>query len=185
MRFLVVGASLRSSSLNVRLAGEVASVLRAAGHEATLADYRTWAVAHYDGDIDSAGKPDDVEALGAQVASHDALIIVSPEYNFSAPGTLKNAIDWLSRFRPTPLAKLPILLASASPSLVGGNRGLWALRVPLESLGAFVYPAMFSLAQANQAFAEGGGLADAGMQQRLSSTVADFADFAARLATKA
>ena len=45
---------------------------------------------------------------------------------------------------------------SASPSMAGGNRGLWALRIPLEHLGARVYPDMFSLAQAHQAFdAEG------------------------------
>ena len=67
------------------------------------------------------------------------------------PGFLKNAIDWTSRFRPQPFNGRQTLLLSASPSMAGGNRGLWALRVPLEHLGARVYPDMLSLAQANSA----------------------------------
>ena len=67
-------------------------------------------------------------------------------------GGLKNAIDWVSRARPQPFNGKQGLLLSASPSMAGGNRGLWALRVPLEHLGARVYPDMFSLAQAHQAF---------------------------------
>ena len=63
-------------------------------------------------------------------------MIASPEYNASIPGVLKNAIDWVSRFRPQPFHERHGLLLSASPSMVGGNRSLWALRVPLEHLGA-------------------------------------------------
>jgi hypothetical protein len=63
---------------------------------------------------------------------------------------------------------------SASISMVGGNRGLWALRVPLEHLGAVVYPQMFSLAQAHEAFGPDGGIADAALQQRFESTIAAY-----------
>lgn len=63
---------------------------------------------------------------------------------------------------------------SASPSMVGGNRGLWALRVPLEHLGARVYPDMFSLAQAHQAFDGTGRLANAQLQQRFERTIECF-----------
>lgn len=182
MRLLVVGASLRKGSLNVRLAGRMASGLAAHGAEVTVSDYRSWAVAHYDGDVDGAGKPADVEALCAQVSAHDGLVIVSPEYNFSFPGTLKNALDWLSRYRPTPLAGRPILLGSASPGLVGGNRALWALRQPLEASGAFVLPGMFSLAQAGAAMDPDGELVDPALRQRLAATLGDYVDFARRLA---
>jgi chromate reductase len=181
MKFLIVAASLRTGSLNRKLAQRVEAVLQSRGYETTLADYRQWAVPHYDGDVDAAGKPPEVEALCAQVAAHDALIIVSPEYNFSYPGTLKNAIDWLSRYRPMPIANKPMFLASASPGLIGGNRGLWALRVPLEACGALVYPNMFSLAQASAAFDASGELADAAMRQRLESTIGDFTSYAAKL----
>jgi NAD(P)H-dependent FMN reductase len=63
------------------------------------------------------------------------------------------------------------LLLSASPSLVGGNRGLWALRIPLETLGAHIYPHMFSLAQAHRAFDASGRITDEALQQRLDANV--------------
>jgi len=82
------------------------------------------------------------------------------------PGLLKNAIDWVSRYEPQPFNERHALLLSASPSMVGGNRGLWALRVPLEHLGARVYPDMFSLAQAHKAFDAQGRLSDPRLQER-------------------
>jgi chromate reductase, NAD(P)H dehydrogenase (quinone) len=75
---------------------------------------------------------------------NDAFGIASPEYNASMPGLLKNAIGWVSRFRPQPFNEHHVLLISASPSMVGENRSLWSLRIPLEHLGARVYPDMFS-----------------------------------------
>lgn len=77
----------------------------------------------------------------------------------------------------------PGLLLSASPSLVGGNRALWALRVPLEATGAFLHPDMFSLATADKAFDEYGGLVDAKLAARLDRTVAGFATTARALVT--
>jgi chromate reductase len=62
---------------------------------------------------------------------------------------------------------------SASPSMVGGNRGLWALRVPLEHLGTRVYPDMFSLAQAHTAF-NGDRLANESLQKRFEATIDGF-----------
>ncbi len=89
---------------------------------------------------------------------------------------LKNAIDWVSRYRPQPFNERHGMLISASPSLVGGNRGLWALRVPLEHLAARVYPDMFSLAQAHQAFDSDGGLAKPQLADRFERTFAGFLD---------
>src|SRR5262249_28990380 len=85
-----------------------------------------------------------------------------------------NAIDWVSRAKPQPFNGKQGLLLSASPASAGGNRGLWALRVPLEHLGARVYPDMFSLAQAHQAFDPDGQLANAELQQRLERTIECF-----------
>jgi len=64
----------------------------------------------------------------------DAFLISSPEYNASMPGMLKNAIDWVSRYRPQRFNEMHGLPMSASPSMVGGNRGLWSLRVPFGHL---------------------------------------------------
>jgi hypothetical protein len=62
--------------------------------------------------------------------------------------------------------------------MAGGNRGLWALRIPFEHLGARVYPEMFSLAQAHQAFDAEGRLADEQLQERFESTIIGFMDLA-------
>jgi NAD(P)H-dependent FMN reductase len=92
------------------------------------------------------------------------------------PGVLKNTIDWTSRLRPQPFNGKQGLLMSASPSMVGGNRGLWALRVPLEHLGARMYPDMFSLAQAHEAFAADGRIANDLLQKRFDETLRCFMD---------
>jgi chromate reductase len=101
-------------------------------------------------------------------------VISSPEYNASMPDLLKNAVDWVSRASPQPFNERHGLLMSASPSMVGGNRGLWAMRVPLEHLGAGVYPDMFSLARAHTAFDEHGGIADEQLRDRFEATIVSF-----------
>jgi NAD(P)H-dependent FMN reductase len=89
---------------------------------------------------------------------------------------VKNLIDWTSRFVPQPFKGKQAMLMSASPSMAGGNRGLWALRIPLEHLGTRVYPDMFSLAQAHQAFGEGGRIADAKLQTWFETNIKCFMD---------
>jgi NAD(P)H-dependent FMN reductase len=93
------------------------------------------------------------------------------------PGTIKNLIDWTSRFRPQPFDGKHGLLMSASPSLAGGNRGLWSLRIPLEHLGSRVFPDMFSLAMAHKAFVDD-GIADAALGARFEKNVQAFLSLA-------
>ncbi len=173
-RVLVLSASLREESLNTQLARLAASTIEAGGHIAELATMREFTVGPYDSDEEHAvGLPAGAEELRRRLEETDAFVIASPEYNASMPGALKNAIDWVSRFQPQPFHQRHGLLLSASPSMVGGNRGLWALRVPLEHLGSRVYPDMFSLAQAHAAF-DGDRLANESLQKRLESTMSGF-----------
>ncbi|MEU9475194.1 NAD(P)H-dependent oxidoreductase [Streptomyces sp. NPDC048191] len=175
LRFLVFGAALRAGSANARLASLVARLISDTGATVDLAAMRDFDMPLYDGDMETAGGlPPGALALRDRLERSDAFVISSPEYNASVPGVLKNAIDWVSRVRPQPFKTKHALLVSASPSLVGGNRGLWALRIPLEHLGTRVYPDMFSVADSYQAFTEDGTLADPGLQQRLTETVAGF-----------
>jgi NAD(P)H-dependent FMN reductase len=116
--------------------------------------------------------PPGATRLRDRLLASDGFILVSPEYNASMPGVLKNVIDWTSRLKPQPFTRRYGMLMSASPSMVGGNRGLWSLRIPLEHLGARLYPDMFSLAQAHQAFNNEGAIADAKLQQRFDETIA-------------
>lgn len=120
--------------------------------------------------------PPAVIDLKERIAGADGVLFVTPEYNRSIPGVLKNAIDWASRYRPQPFNGKQGLLLSASPSMVGGNRGLWALRVPLEHLGARLYPDMFSLSRAHQALGADGRIANPTLQEHFEKTIECFLD---------
>jgi NAD(P)H-dependent FMN reductase len=168
----VFSASLRSNSLNDRLASLAARVVERHGGTVDRGAMADFDCPSYDGDDEQDGKiPDGATRLRDRLIGTDAFLIVSPEYNASMPGVLKNVIDWTSRFRPQPYTRRYGMLMSASPSMVGGNRGLWSLRIPLEHLGARVYPDMFSLAQAHQAFDNNGDLKDAALQERFDATI--------------
>ena len=178
IRFLVFGASLRRQSLNDRLASLIASVVAEKGGTVDRAHMSDFDCPSYDQDLEAEGEtPPGAQALRERLTAADAFIVSAPEYNASLPGCLKNAIDWVSRSRPQPFNGRQGLLMSASPSMVGGNRGLWALRVPLEHLGARVYPDMFSLAQAHEAFDADGRIANDMLQSRFERTIECFMDF--------
>lgn len=88
----------------------------------------------YNQDVLDAGLPESAAEMIAAVADVDALLIVTPEYNWSIPGGLKNAIDWLSRANPVPLAKKPVAIWSVSPGLLGGARVHESLRQTLHCM---------------------------------------------------
>ena len=178
LKVLVFAASLRVESLNRRLAALAARVAEQYGATVDLASMRDFDVPLYDGDVEAAqGIPPGAQELRRRLTESDAFIISSPEYNGSMPGTIKNLIDWTSRFRPQPFDGRHGLLISASPSLAGGNRGLWSLRMPLEHLGARIFPDMFSLAMAHKAFA-GDDIVDVALRARFEKTVQAFLSLA-------
>ena len=178
LRVLVFGASLRADSMNRKLAALAARIAEQSGATVDHASMRDFDVPSYDGDLEVArGIPKGAEELRRRLSESDAFIVSSPEYNGSMPGMFKNLIDWTSRYRPQPFDGKHGLLLSASPSMVGGNRGLWALRMPLEHLGAHVYPDMFSLAQAHKALVEG-DIADAALRARFEKNLQAFLSLA-------
>jgi chromate reductase, NAD(P)H dehydrogenase (quinone) len=175
LRVLVFGASLRAGSLNDRLASLAATVVERAGSTVDRARMREFDCPSYDGDVEGdEGIPPGAREFRRRLEQADAFIIAAPEYNGSMPGVLKNLIDWVSRFRPQPWTRKHGLLMSASPSMAGGNRGLWALRVPLEHLGADVYPDMFSLARAHEMLDARGAIEDPRLQAWFEGTVGCF-----------
>jgi chromate reductase, NAD(P)H dehydrogenase (quinone) len=178
VKVLVFAASLRAESLNRKLANLAVRAAQDYGATVDVASMRDFDVPLYDGDLEAAkGLPAGAEELRRRLAESDAFIISSPEYNGSMPGTLKNLIDWTSRFRPQPFDGRHGLLLSASPSLAGGNRGLWALRMPFEHLGARIFPDMFSLAMAHKAFTAE-ELTDGALRARFDKTVQAFLSLA-------
>lgn len=178
LNVLVFGASLRADSLNGKLAALAARIAEESGATVDHALMQEFDVPSYDGDDEKAGgMPAGAEELRRRLIRCDAFIVSSPEYNGSMPGMFKNLIDWTSRFRPQPFDGKHGLLLSASPSMAGGNRGLWALRMPLEHLGARIYPDMFSLAQAHQALVEG-DIADTALRARFENNLQAFLSLA-------
>jgi NAD(P)H-dependent FMN reductase len=178
LHVLVFAASLRKESLNRKLAALAARVAQQYGATVDVASMHDFDVPLYDGDLEaSQGIPKGAQELQRRLLASDAFIVSSPELNGSMPGGIKNLIDWTSRFRPQPFDGRHGLLLSASPSMAGGNRGLWALRMPFEHLGTRVYPDMFSLAMAHKAFA-GDDLADPALRARFDKTVQAFLSLA-------
>jgi NAD(P)H-dependent FMN reductase len=182
MKIMLMAASTRKESVNKKLIQLVSKILEQQGVSVNLVDFADYAIPLYDGDMnESLGLPQNAKNFIDDMQRADGLILSVPEYNFSIPGTLKNLIDWVSRANPQPWAGQQIMLASASPSLVGGNRGLWATRIPLEACGSFVYPDMFSLANAYQAFKADGSLVDDALQQRLATLLEKYEHYLKRM----
>src|SRR5688500_13769942 len=91
-------------------------------------------------DVFDAGMPEPVKRFRSEVAAADGLLIASPEYNFSVPAPLKNAIDWGSRAPHQVFHDKPVAIFSAAPGLLGGARGQYDLRRILGQLWAHVLP---------------------------------------------
>ena len=175
MNVLAFAASLKRTSLNRKLIALAAEAARRAGASVDLAEFREFELPIYDADLEaSSGLPPGGLELQRRLARAESVMISAPEYNYSIGGPLKNAIDWISRVRPMPWRGKSIYLMSASPSPVGGIRGLWQTRVPFEGCGALVFPDMFSLPHADKAFDELGRLRDAAVALRLAREVVAF-----------
>jgi chromate reductase len=142
----------------------------------------------YNADVQGAtGFPDPVTALADAIRAADGVIIVSPEYNFSIPGGLKNAIDWVSRLPGQPFAGKPVALQSASPGPLGGARVQYDLRRAMVFLDAFVLnkPEIFIGGCATKIDDKTGEITDEATRNFIKQQLAAFAKFIAHLAPKA
>ncbi|KQP38912.1 NADPH-dependent FMN reductase [Pseudorhodoferax sp. Leaf274] len=186
-RLLVIPASARTGSLNVRLARHAARTAEGAGWQAQLLDLRTLALPVYDGDLEAAeGVPAGALALQQAVADSAAVLVVTPEYNGFPTPLFVNAFDWLSRIQASDgraaglatTADKPVGLLSASPGPLGGLRAMNFVRQYLQmAFAMLVVPQQFALGRANEAFDAEGALADA----RAAQSVARVLDALARL----
>jgi chromate reductase, NAD(P)H dehydrogenase (quinone) len=158
MRVLTISGSLRPDSYNsllLRTVEEQAPAGVELRRFAGLAD-----IPHFHGDrSDPEPVPEPVRRLRDELQAADAVIIATPEYNGSIPGTLKNALDWASTpFPDNALKGKPVAVIGAS---TGGYGGMWAqaeLRKVLGIIGARVVASDFSLAQADKQFDGDGNL---------------------------
>lgn len=179
MNCLLIAASHRPASLNRTLTRHAAPLLEAEGFAVDAPDYTAFDLPLFnDADRERGIVPPALDGIAQRMAAADALVISSPEYNWSYPGSLKNLIDWVSYLSPCPLARKSALLMSATPSRRGGVMGLAHLQTPLEAIGMYVFPTSFLLADAHLAFDAAGEFTDAAQKKRLSSIIHDFSAFA-------
>ena len=136
----------------------------------------------YDGDLEAAqGIPPAVQALKAKLVQADGLLLVTPEYNNSMPGVLKNAVDWLSRPSsdiPKVFGGRPVALMGASPGGFGTILSQNAWLPVLRTLGTRTWSGgKMMVSRASGVFNEAGELADEGVRTQLQKYLAGFAAF--------
>ncbi|MDZ4104106.1 MAG: NADPH-dependent FMN reductase [Hydrogenophaga sp.] len=131
---VAISGSLRKSSTNT-MALRAAQRLAPEGMTIEIVDIAD--IPLYNDDVRAAGEPAPVSALKAKIAAADAVLIATPEYNFSIPGVLKNTLDWMSRPPVPPFDGKPVAILGASPGPVGTARVQYHLRQVMVFLNAF------------------------------------------------
>jgi NAD(P)H-dependent FMN reductase len=180
-RIIGIAGSLRSGSFNAALLRVAAGAMPA---HSTIEIASIAGIPLYDGDLEAEqGIPEPVERLKAALAAADGLLLVTPEYNNSVPGVLKNAIDWLSRPArdiERVFGGLPVALLGASAGSFGTILSQAAWLPVLKTLGARTYSGKRLLvSRAREAFDADGQLVDAKVRADLGAFLEGFAAFAA------
>jgi chromate reductase len=161
LKILVIPGSLRTGSLNAKLAAAAVDGLVRADADVTRISLGDFPLPIYDGDLEaSSGVPKHALNLKRMIGSHDGVLIVTPEYNSSLPPLVKNTIDWISRVADGQEARGQVFrgpafaIAAASSGRLGGTRCLEALRLVLSACRALVIPNQLALSHADQAYDE-------------------------------
>jgi chromate reductase len=177
LHFVVLLGSLRRGSLNGALARALPALAPADMTVEPLGSIGGFPI--YDGDVEAQGIPAPVVAMGEAIRKADGVVVVTPEYNYSIPGGVKNAIDWLSRLKPQPFLDKPIALESASVGMLGGARAQYHLRQTFVMLEARVFnkPEVFVTQAHTKIDAKTGELTDAPTREIIAQQLKAFAAF--------
>jgi chromate reductase len=175
-KVLGISGSLRRDSHNTRLLSATQALL---GDDVELALFdRLDEIPPFNED-DEASTPEAVAALKAAIASADAVLVATPEYNGSLPGVLKNGLDWVSRpFATTPLMNKPAAVIGASTSLFGAVWAQAEARKVLATIGARVVDRELPIAQAEEALGADGLPLDEDAREALSATLDELLEMA-------
>jgi chromate reductase, NAD(P)H dehydrogenase (quinone) len=159
LKILVIPGSLRTGSINARLAAAAAHEFAKAGADVTRISLGDFPLPVYDGDLQTkSGVPKNAINLKRMIGAHHGVLIVTPEYNASVPPLVKNTIDWVSRVqdlhetRGQVFRGRPFAIAAASENRLGGARVLAALRLILSACHAMVIPSQLALPFAGEAY---------------------------------
>src|ERR1700710_55713 len=159
LKILVIPGSLRTGSLNAKLAAAAAHEFAQAAVEVTRISLSDFPLPIYDGDLQTkSGVPKHAINLKRMMSAHHGVLIVTPEYNSSVPPLVKNTIDWVSRVqdahetRGQVFRERAFAIAAASENRLGGTRPRAALRLILSACHAMVIPNQLALSFANEAY---------------------------------
>jgi chromate reductase, NAD(P)H dehydrogenase (quinone) len=138
LNILVICGSLRKGSYNAALARALPEFAPPGMNFKSAPDFDRLPM--YNADVQEAsGFPPAAEELAAAIRAADGVVIVSPEYNWTIPGALKNAIDWVSRMKEQPFKEKPVAIQSCSQGPLGGSRMQYHMRMSLTYLNAFTF----------------------------------------------
>jgi chromate reductase len=176
---LAIAGSLRDGSVN---RGALQAAIGQASAGVTVREASIGDIPLFNEDTQAAGFPDAVIRLGQQIAEADAVLFVTPEYNYSIPGVLKNAIDWVSRLPGQPFAGKAAGIIGVSP----GNLGTARAQYHLRQIGVFLDLHFLNkpevmIGQSMAKFDAQGRLTDEDTKARIEVLVAALADWARRL----
>ena len=188
LKILVIPGSLRTASLNAKLAATIALELVQAGAEVTRISLSDFPLPIYDGDVQAkSGVPKNAVNLKRMMASHQGVLIVTPEYNSSVPALLKNTIDWISRVQDPHETRGQVFrdrafaIAAASGGRLGGTRALSALRLILTACHATVVPNQLALSFAEEAYDDKDRLKHNADVEALNALVRQLIEFSQRM----
>lgn len=181
LNVLVICGSLRKGSYNAALARALPELAPEGMTFKPAPAYDTMPM--YNADMQEAsGFPRAAEDFAAAIRAADGVIIVSPEYNWTIPGALKNAIDWVSRMKDQPFKEKPVAIQSCSQGPMGGSRMQYHLRMSLVYLNAFTFgtPEVI-VATAQNKFDKDLKLTDETTRNFIKQQLEGFAKFIARV----
>jgi len=181
LNVLVICGSLRKGSYNAALTRALPALAPPELKLTPAPTFETFPL--YNADIQSAAFPGPVTDLAEAVKDADGVLFVTPEYNWSMPGPLKNAIDWVSRLKDQPFKEKPVAIQSCSQGPLGGARMQYHWRMSMTFLGAYIFgtPEIFVGAAQNKFDKETLELTDQPTKDIVKQQLAAFAKFIAKM----
>lgn len=183
-KIIAIAGSLRTQSFNAVLAKVAGKSAMYAGAEVEVLSLSDYDIPLFNEDLEKNQTPKGVQQLKEKIREANGLLVVSPEYNGSISGVLKNALDWVSRteadqkpaFRDTTVA-----LLSTSPGGLGGLRGLNHVRDIFVGMGSLVLSNQIAIGSAYQAFNEAGELTDESVVERVDGLTKELIEVSGKL----
>jgi chromate reductase len=180
MKILAISGSLRRDAHSTVLA-RAASELAPHGSEVSLYEGLD-SIPGFNQDLEPDSVPEPVEALRSQIEEADALLVVTPEYNASAPGALKNAIDWSSRpHGASALMGKPTAIISSSPMPFGGVWANQQIRKAFSITGTPAVETELAIGKVDEKIGPSGTLDDEATRQQVASLLIELEELAGQV----